>query len=253
MNAGKAKRHISRAVGLLNLGFGESGASISPDLLCGKAVDPEVAKALFHELMTFEELRDFMVWVVLGKMPSPIYDFRSVDEPNSDNTWWGDDAWKMLVAMNLRGFVTHEAEPCTQHRDKAIQKFQRKNKVRCRASVSGVMPYNRHARAFLREVNLEGMVAITFPFLENDVYDPPSIGRIPRSYMNDEVNANVVTAMPIETIAFGNKELERVIMQNCISVVIMDPKFGVPASERLFPTILRHLQRWPNLPPHGKS
>ena len=104
---------------------------------CPTSLPPDVAREEFSKIMSFDKLRDFMTCVVLGKMPSPLYAFADVDEENEDNDWWGGDAWKLLVEMNVRGLVTHESENNARPATPEVRKFQMDNDVSCRASVSG--------------------------------------------------------------------------------------------------------------------
>ena len=103
-------------------------------------------------------------------MPSPHYDFESVDILNTDNEWWGDDVWKMLVTMNARGLATHESEDNGHPQSKEVETFQRNNKVMGRASVSGVLRNDRDTLDLSRNVHCEGMIAYAHPFQQNDVY-----------------------------------------------------------------------------------
>ena len=212
---------------------------------CRVNIDSDTAASLFKSIRTFDEFRDFMVCVVLGKMPSPVYKFLSVDVPNTDNHWWGDDAWEMLVEMNVRGLITHESEDNGRPKSEWVKKFQRENKVACRASVSGVMQNTQQTFDFLRKVNLEGMIAYSYPFQENKVFDAIDeyiYAKIPRTYMNDDHAASLPTLLPLRELALEGSPLEDVL-RRCVAVEILDPNFGIPASESLFPAILRHLHQ----------
>lgn len=222
--------------------------------LCRTKIDPAAAKSYFESLETFDELRDFMVCVVLAKMPNPMYRFESVDEENTDNVWWGSDAWKMMVVMNVRGLVTFESEENSPPESEDEAAWSREHKVASRASVSGVMLNDQRTRDLLRKVNLEGMVAYSHPFSENNVYfsgemdefgNPMQMDwtmncKIDCTYVDDKHHASLPTSLPLSELALTGSPLEDVL-RRCVVVNFIDPNFDIPASDSLFPTILRYL------------
>lgn len=207
------------------------------NMLCKKPINPNDAKVIFKTLKNFDDLRKFMICVLLEKMPSPLYKFDDLKDKNTDNEWWGNDAWKMLLLMNVKGLITHESEDNGAPVKAKAKKFMQDNKVVVRASVSGVMLKNNNTDNFLRYVNLKGMIAYKYSFTEE--YNENQ-ATIPRTYMNDKVAASLPTSLAksVFTESVKNDEIEQVLLNKCVGVEIIDPNFGVPAVESLFPKIL---------------
>ena len=63
--------------------------------------------------------------------------------------------------------------------------------------------------------------------------------------MDGEVNASIPTALPVDALLpfSENKAIKNLLVTECVVVEIMDPMFGIPAADRLFPTILKYLTK----------
>jgi hypothetical protein len=145
--------------------------------------------------------------------------------------------------MNTYGFITTESEENSRPANAEIASWQREHGVAARASVSAIMKNDKHTRKFLQKVNLAGMIAYSYRFHEPSTH-VPHVG-IPRTYMDTYINAALPTSLPSNLLTdhVSNEAIERILLDECVAVEIMDPTFEVHAEERLFPIILKYLRR----------
>jgi hypothetical protein len=210
------------------------------------------------KLSTF--LSTYMTRVLLGKAPSPIYEFEDPREENTDNDWWGHTpAWSLMVALNYKGFITVESEDAAPGNQPGHEgKYENASGlIYVRAVVTGIM-LKETAEKFCRLVNIMGCVAYGEHICDNDedivllmqkINRKAAVFPITRSeYYHGETKFTTRLMTTDINMACGgvlrnlSLECRNVLQEQFVCVTVFDPTFNRSADKFLFPTLLAALR-----------
>ncbi len=237
-----------------------SEAKFIEQTICREVFTPEAARQAFYNATTRQQVSRLMTCVVIGKIPSPIYQFEPVEEENTDNDWWGSPAWELLVAMNLKGFITVESEsggnfvlpdemggrsigtdPYSSGGVKLTKQLKQKitpKEAKSRSSVDGILPRDK-AQVFVHKMNSLGFVAWGCALSVN--VDRRDIVPVTRTMGPDGRRLSFLPFCYRQFVSFQdvlNKKLFEYFMNNEMSVTVFDPVFGREGVVALFPAIV---------------
>lgn len=217
---------------------------------CEHKKTPEEAKILFKKAETFEDLKELMLCVLAGTMPSPVYHFEPVEEENSDNSWWELRAWKHLLEMNEQGFVTTESEDGENDDD-----------VYVRASVTGLLHHSKVAHV-VKKLNLGGFVAWAEPPYamykkSTDNFDraiPRVLGPGDSTGAVLPFGAGAMSAMgafesPLPEVypyRFLKEDLLKTLKDDYVVLQVFDPSFARSGEDKLFPAVVEAVKAAPS-------
>ena len=219
---------------------------------CKENKTPEQARKLFKNAKTFEDLKNLMLCVLVGTMPSPVYHFEPLEEENSDNDWWGGASWKHLLKMNIQGFVTTESED-------GENEVVNEGEVMVRASVTGLLHHSKVGNV-LKKLNLKGFVAWAEPPYTMYKKSRPNFNMaVPRAFVDGSTGAifpfgaGAMAAMgafesgpgvPEEyTYRFLNENLIKTLKKDYVVLQAFDPSFERSGKDKLFNAVAVAVER----------
>jgi len=224
-------------------------------ILCDTNLTPKKAKKLFRKAKTVLDLGTLMICVVLGRIPSPIYNFEPVEKENPDNVWWRTTkAWEYLVLMNVHGYITDESEEGGIFilKDEQVKDIVGEDSYKTdgtqgnhfftRSSVGGMMD-SKKADKFIKEMNLLGFISWKSPVIieknKIEVSFPRSYGPKPQLRLMSSIPVNIpFSRMVLESVS---NELLYKIINTQVQVIVFDPIFTRKGEDALFPAIVNVL------------